>query len=93
MTLGGGSVLYDQGMLVQAPQRTPAENISRARLASKPVEQAVMTHGGFGYAKEYNVERYTTLSEITIPRIAPVSRELILSFIAEKVLGCLPKSY
>jgi len=53
-------------------------------------EQAVMTHGGFGYAKEYHVERY--FRESLIPRIAPVSRELILSFIAEKVLG-LPKSY
>jgi acyl-CoA dehydrogenase len=53
-------------------------------------EQAVMTHGGFGYAKAYHVERY--LRESLIPRIAPVSRELILSFIAEKVLG-LPKSY
>jgi len=53
-------------------------------------EQAVMTHGGFGYAKEFHVERY--LRESLIQRIAPVSRELILSFIAEKVLG-LPKSY
>jgi acyl-CoA dehydrogenase len=53
-------------------------------------EQAVMTHGGFGYAKEYHVERY--LREILIPRIAPISPQLILSFIAEKVLG-LPKSY
>jgi acyl-CoA dehydrogenase len=53
-------------------------------------EQAVMTHGGFGYAKEFHVERY--LRESLIPRIAPVSRELILSFIAEKVLG-QPKSY
>jgi acyl-CoA dehydrogenase len=53
-------------------------------------EQAVMTHGGFGYARDYHVERY--LRESLIPRIAPISRELILSFIAEKVLG-LPKSY
>jgi acyl-CoA dehydrogenase len=53
-------------------------------------EQAVMTHGGFGYAKEYHVERY--LREILIPRIAPISPQLILSFIAEKVPG-LPKSY
>ena len=53
-------------------------------------EQAVMTHGGFGYAKEFHVERY--LRESLIQRIGPVSRELILSFIAEKVLG-LPKSY
>ena len=53
-------------------------------------EQAVMTHGGFGYAKEYHVERY--LREVLIPRIAPISPQLALSFIAEKVLG-LPKSY
>jgi acyl-CoA dehydrogenase len=53
-------------------------------------QQAVMTHGGFGYAKEYHVERY--LREVMIPRIAPVSPQLILSFIAEKVLS-LPKSY
>ncbi len=53
-------------------------------------QQAVMTHGGFGYAKEYHVERY--LREVMIPRIAPISPQLILSFIAEKVLG-LPKSY
>jgi acyl-CoA dehydrogenase len=53
-------------------------------------EQALMTHGGFGYAKEYHVERY--LREVLIPRIAPISPQLALSFIAEKVLG-LPKSY
>lgn len=53
-------------------------------------QTAVMSHGGFGYAKEYHVERL--LRESFIPRIAPVSRELALSFIAEKVLG-LPKSY
>ena len=53
-------------------------------------QQAVMTLGGFGYAKEYHVERY--LREVLIPRIAPISPQLILCFIAEKVLG-LPKSY
>lgn len=49
-----------------------------------------MTHGGFGYAKEFRVERY--LREIMIPRIEPVSAQLALSFIAEKELG-LAKSY
>jgi len=53
-------------------------------------QQAVMTHGGFGYAKEYHVERY--LREVMIPRIAPISPQLVLCFIAERVLG-LPKSY
>lgn len=53
-------------------------------------ETAVMTHGGFGYAKEYHVERY--LREVMIPRIAPISPQLVLSYIAERVLD-LPKSY
>ena len=49
-----------------------------------------MSQGGFGYDKEFHVERY--LREVMIPRIAPISPQLILSFIAERVLG-LPKSY
>jgi acyl-CoA dehydrogenase len=49
-----------------------------------------MTHGGMGYAAEYQVERY--LRESFIPRIAPVSPHMILNFIAEKVLG-MPRSY
>ena len=61
-----------------------------AEAGFRACEQAVLTHGGMGYAKEFHVERY--LREIMIPRIAPVSREMILSFIAERVLG-LPKSY
>ena len=51
---------------------------------------AVMTHGGMGYAKEYHVERY--LRECLIHRIAPITPHLILCYIAERVLG-LPKSY
>lgn len=53
-------------------------------------QTAVMSHGGFGYAKEYHVERY--LREVFIPRIAPISPQLCLSYLAERVLG-LPKSY
>ncbi|MCZ8105739.1 MAG: acyl-CoA/acyl-ACP dehydrogenase [Burkholderiaceae bacterium] len=53
-------------------------------------ETAVMTHGGYGYAKEFHVERY--LREVLVPRIAPVSPQMALCFIAERVLG-LPKSY
>lgn len=53
-------------------------------------QTAVMTHGGFGYAREYHVERY--MREVMIPRIAPISPQLALSFIAERVLD-LPKSY
>lgn len=53
-------------------------------------EAAVLAHGGMGYAKEFYVERY--FREAMIARIAPVSREMILNFIAERVLR-LPKSY
>jgi acyl-CoA dehydrogenase len=52
--------------------------------------RTVMVHGGYGYAKDYHVERY--LREVLINRIAPVTPELIKCYIAEKVLG-LPKSY
>ena len=61
-----------------------------AEAAFEACTRAVMTHGGMGYAKEFHVERY--LREIMIPRIAPVSPPLVLSYIAERVLG-LPKSY
>lgn len=61
-----------------------------AEAGFKACTAAVMTHGGYGYAKEYHVERY--LREALIPRIAPISPQMILNFVAEKVLG-LPKSY
>lgn len=53
-------------------------------------EAAVLTHGGMGYAKEFDVERY--FREAMIARIAPISREMVMNYIAERVLG-LPKSY
>ena len=80
--------LYDAGRPYGA-QANSAKFLA-AEAGFRACEQAVMTHGGYGYAKEYHVERY--LREVMIPRIAPVSREMILNFVAEKVLG-LPKSY
>src|SRR5580698_4223010 len=71
----------------------PAANAAKylgAEAGHKACQTAIMTHGGYGYAKEYHVERY--FRESMIPRIAPVTPNLILCFIAEKVLG-LPKSY
>lgn len=53
-------------------------------------DRAVQVHGGFGYATEYHVERY--FREARLPRIAPISQELILSYVAEHVLG-LPRSH
>jgi acyl-CoA dehydrogenase len=61
-----------------------------AEAAFKACERALMTHGGMGYAREFHVERL--LREVLIARIAPVSPQLILCYIAERVLG-LPKSY
>jgi acyl-CoA dehydrogenase len=79
---------YDKGMPCGAAAN--AAKYLAGEAGFHACEQAVMTHGGFGYAKEFHVERY--LREILIPRIAPVSPHLALSFIAEKVLG-LAKSY
>jgi acyl-CoA dehydrogenase len=79
---------YDDGMPCG-----PAANAAKylgAEAGFKACQTAIMTHGGYGYAKEYHVERY--FRESMIPRIAPVTPHLILCFIAEKVLG-LPKSY
>ncbi|KAL9623524.1 MAG: hypothetical protein Q9160_002205 [Pyrenula sp. 1 TL-2023] len=61
-----------------------------AEAAFKACERAVMSHGGMGYASEYHVERY--LRDCLVPRLAPVSREMILNFVGEKVLE-LPRSY
>jgi acyl-CoA dehydrogenase len=80
--------LYDSGR--ECGVESNAAKYLAAEAGFRACETAVMTHGGMGYAQEYHVERY--LRESLIPRIAPVSRELILSHIAERVLG-QPKSY
>ena len=80
--------LYDQGKPCGAEANSAKYLAGEASFDA--CQQAVMTHGGFGYAKEYHVERY--LRESLVGRIAPVSPQLILCFIAERVLG-LPKSY
>jgi acyl-CoA dehydrogenase len=79
---------YDQGMAC-APAANAAKFLA-AEAGFKACQTAIATHGGFGYAKEFHVERY--FREMMIPKLAPVSPQLILCFIAERVLG-LPKSY
>lgn len=61
-----------------------------ADAAFQAADQAMQTHGGFGYAKEYHVERYWR--EARLMRIAPISQEMILNFVTEHVLD-LPRSY
>jgi acyl-CoA dehydrogenase len=80
--------LYDRGLPCGAEAN--AAKYLAGEACFDACQQAVMTHGGFGYAKEYHVERY--LRESLVGRIAPVSPQMILCFIAEKALG-LPKSY
>jgi acyl-CoA dehydrogenase len=80
--------LYDKGLPCGAEAN--AAKYLAAEACAKACETAIFTHGGMGYAKEFHVERY--MRESWIPRLAPVSPQLIMCFIAEKVLG-LPKSY
>ena len=82
------AALYDAGKDCGAEAN--ASKYLGAEAGFHACENAVLAHGGMGYAREYYVERY--FREAMIARIAPVSREMILNFIAERVLH-LPKSY
>jgi len=82
------SWLYDSHQSCGAEANTA--KFLGARAGFDACLQAVLTHGGMGYAKEYHVERL--LREVTVTRIAPITEQLIMCFVAEKVLG-LPASY
>ena len=79
---------YDQGL--ECGAEANAAKYLAGEAGFHACEHAVLTHGGFGYAKEYHVERY--FRESMLMRIAPISIQLIMCYIAEKVLG-LPRSY
>jgi anion-transporting ArsA/GET3 family ATPase len=72
-------------VLVASPK---ADTVAEAGFFA--ADRAVQTHGGFGYATEYHVERY--FREARLPRLAPISQELVLAYVAEHVLG-LPRSH
>jgi acyl-CoA dehydrogenase len=80
--------LYDNGMPCGAEAN--AAKLLSGRASFKATTQAVLTHGGMGYAREYQVERL--MRESLLTRIAPITEQMVLSFLAEKALG-LPKSY
>jgi len=80
--------LYDAGQPCGAEAN--AAKLLGSRAGYQACQQAVMTHGGMGYAKEYHIERL--LREVLMTRIAPVSDQMILNFISERVLD-LPRSY
>ena len=80
--------LYDEG-------KNPGEEANLAKMLSADAswaaaEACVQTHGGFGFAEEYDVER--KFREARLYQVAPISTNLILSYVAEHVLG-LPRSY
>jgi acyl-CoA dehydrogenase len=79
---------YDRGAPSGAAANAAKYLAAEAGVAA--CETAMTTLGGYGYAREYHVERF--LREVMITRLAPVSPQLILCYIAEKVLG-LPRSY
>ncbi len=79
---------HDQGLPCGAEAN--AAKYLAGEAGFQAAQTAVMTLGGYGYATEYDVERL--FRESLIPRIAPVTPQLILCFIAERVLG-LPRSY
>ena len=80
--------LYDNGKPCGAEAN--AAKYLCAEAGYEAADRAMQTHGGFGYSKEFHVERYWR--EAKLLKIAPVTPELILCYIAERVLG-LPKSY
>lgn len=79
---------YDNG-LVCGEQANLAKYLA-AEAAFECADRAIQTHGGFGYAKEYDVERYWRESRLM--KIAPISQEMVMNFVSSKVLG-LPRSY
>jgi acyl-CoA dehydrogenase len=83
-----GATLADRGEPCGIEANTAKYLASEAAL--RATDRAVQAHGGMGYAREFHVERL--LREAWITRLAPVSPEMILNYIAEKALG-LPRSY
>ena len=82
------AVLYDAGKPCGREANMAKYLCSNAAFAA--ADRAVQIHGGFGYAAEYHVERY--FRESRLARIAPISNEMVLNYVAEHVMG-LPRSY
>jgi alkylation response protein AidB-like acyl-CoA dehydrogenase len=80
--------MFDQGQPCGAEAN--AAKILAADAGFEAADAALQTFGGFGYAKEFDVERLWR--EVRLYKIAPVSQQMALNYLAERVLG-LPKSY
>ncbi len=82
--------LYDTGDDVAAGEAANMAKYAAAEAAARVVDQAVQTLGGYGLSTEYGIASMLAYSRVA--RIAPVSREMILNFVATHTLG-LPRSY
>ncbi len=88
LSIQKAATLYDKGD--PCGVEANAAKYLAAEAGVDACKQAMATHGGMGYAREFHVERL--FREIMIPYLAPVSQQLVLCFVAEHALG-LPKSY
>jgi acyl-CoA dehydrogenase len=79
---------YDNGL--PCAEEANIAKLLAAQASFDAADRAIQTHGGMGYAKEYDVERYWR--EARLMKIAPISQEMVLNYVAEHVLG-LPRSY
>jgi acyl-CoA dehydrogenase len=82
------AAMYDSGLNPGVEANTA--KMLAADASWEAAEACLQTHGGFGFAEEYDVER--KFREARLYQVAPISTNLILCYIAEQVLG-LPKSY
>ena len=80
--------LYDQGR--PCGKEANVAKYMSAEACFEAADRAMQTHGGYGYIKDYDVERYWR--ECRLFRIAPISQEMVLNYVGEHVLG-LPRSY
>jgi acyl-CoA dehydrogenase len=79
---------YDNGL--PCGEQANTAKFLASEFGFQAADRAMQTHGGFGYATEYDVERYWR--EVRVMKIAPISQEMVLNYLAEHVLG-LPRSY
>ncbi|MBS0562708.1 MAG: acyl-CoA/acyl-ACP dehydrogenase, partial [Proteobacteria bacterium] len=88
-------LMVHRGCAMFAEGKTPGEEANMSKMlaadaAWAAAEACIQTHGGYGFAEEYDVER--KYREARLYQVAPISTNLILSYIAEHVLG-MPRSY
>jgi acyl-CoA dehydrogenase len=90
LTYAAASAVEDEDDSTAIGARANTAKFLAADAAFEAADAAVQTHGGFGVAREYDVERY--FREARLTRLVPITQELVLNYLGENVLG-LPRSY